>query len=56
MVIVIMDLELGLIQTKQLMLVNGKMVLKKEKELRLGQMAIFMMVILMIVNGKAREL
>ena len=33
MVIVIMDLEHGLIQIKLLMLVNGKMALKKEKEL-----------------------
>ena len=56
MVIAIMDLEHGLTQIKQLMLVNGKMVLKKEKELKLGQTAISMMENLMIVNGTGKEL
>ena len=56
MVIVIMDLEHGPIQIKQLMLVNGKMVPKKEKELKLGQIDTFMMGSLMIVNGMVKEL
>ena len=56
MVIVTMDLELGLIQIKQLMQGNGKMVLKKVKELKPGLMDMFMTVNLMTVNGMAKEL
>ena len=51
-----MDLELGLIRIRQLMLGNGKMAQKKEKVLRLGLMGISMKVSLMIVNGMVREL
>ena len=51
MVIVIMDLALGHILIKQLTLVNGKMDLKKEKELRLGQMDMCTKVNLMTANG-----
>ena len=56
MVIVIMVSELGLIQIRLLKQGNGKVVPKKEKELKLGQMDIFMMVNLMTVNGTAKEL
>ena len=56
MVIVIMDLELGPIQIKLLMLVNGKMDLKKEKELKLGLMDMFMKVNSRIVNGMVKGL
>ena len=56
MVIVIMDLEHGLIQIKLPMWVNGKMVLKKEKASRLGQTDISMRENLVIVNGMAKEL
>ena len=56
MAIVIMDLELGLIQIRQLMLGNGKTVQKKEKVLRLGLMGMSMKVSLMIVNGMVKEL
>ena len=51
MVIVIMDSEPGLIQTRQPMLDNGKTDLKKEKVLRLGQTDMYMKVNLMTVNG-----
>jgi hypothetical protein len=56
MVIVIMDLELGLIQIKLLMLGNGKMALKKEKVLRLGLTVMCMKVNLVTVNGMVKEL
>ena len=56
MVIVIMDLELGLIQIRQLTQANGKMDLKKAKEQRLGQMDISMKVNLVKVNGMVEEL
>ena len=56
MVIVIMDLELGLIPIRQLMLDNGKTVPKKEKVLKLGLMVMYMKVNLMIVNGMVKEL
>ena len=56
MVIVIMDLELGLIQIKQLMLGNGKMVLKKEKVLKHGLTDIFMKVNLTTANGMVKGL
>ena len=55
-VIVIMDLAHGHIQIKQLMLANGKMVQKKEKELKPGQMDTYMMESLAIVNGMVKEL
>ena len=56
MVIAIMVLELGLIQTKPLMLGNGKTDLKKERELKLGLMDIFTTANLMTVNGMVKEL
>ena len=49
-----MDMEHGRTLTKQPMLVNGKMVQKKEKAQKLGQMGIFMKAILMRVNGMER--
>ena len=56
MVIVIMDLEHGLTQIKPLMLVNGKMVLKKEKELKHGQMDMYTRESLAKANGMVKEL
>jgi hypothetical protein len=56
MVIVIMDLELGLIQIKLLMLGNGKMAPKREKASRLGRTDMCMRVNLMTANGMAKEL
>ena len=56
MVIVTMDLALGLILTKLHMLVNGRMVQKKERELKVGLMDTYMKVSLMIASGTAQEL